>query len=201
MVGMEMVEMVVTIEDVPTRSSWHASQGTLMEIEMLLDGLRRWITPESKRIDRYIHELAPQIRGMIRATQPTIIQSVILMAGTLTDDAVRCGTLTRSIEKRKEVVESSKQGGSWSDNRRAKVVKGFMAAVPTRNEYLALIQNALSVLLIILKVDLVGCVTTVRNQVTWLEIIDRKLSRWRQLMLLEKGNNQWVCYECGSPDH
>nr|GEW65309.1 reverse transcriptase domain-containing protein [Tanacetum cinerariifolium] len=151
MVGMEMVEMVVTIEDVPTRSSWHASQGTLMEIEMLLDGLRRWITPESKRIDRYIHELAPQIRGMIRATQPTIIQSVILMAGTLTDDAVRCGTLTRSIEKRKEVVESSKQGGSWSDNRRAKVVKGFMAAVPTRNEYLALIQNALSVLLIILK--------------------------------------------------
>ncbi|GJS45971.1 putative reverse transcriptase domain-containing protein [Tanacetum coccineum] len=29
------------------------------------------------------------------------------------DEAVRCGTLTRSSEKRKEVEETSKQGGSW----------------------------------------------------------------------------------------
>ncbi|GJX22542.1 hypothetical protein Tco_0226987 [Tanacetum coccineum] len=72
---------------------------------------------------------------MIRATQPTTIQSAILMAGTLTNEAVRCGTLTRSSEKRKEVVESSKQGGLWSDNKRANVGKGFVAAVPTRNEY------------------------------------------------------------------
>ncbi|GJX57101.1 reverse transcriptase domain-containing protein [Tanacetum coccineum] len=72
---------------------------------------------------RYIHGLAPQIRGMIRATQPTTIQSAILKAGTLTDEAVRCGTLTRSSEKRKEVVESSKQGGLWFDNKRVKVGK------------------------------------------------------------------------------
>ncbi|GKE64935.1 putative reverse transcriptase domain-containing protein, partial [Tanacetum coccineum] len=43
--------------------------------------------------------------------------------------------LSKSSEKRKEFVESSKQGGSWTNNKRVKVGKGFVAAVPTRNEY------------------------------------------------------------------
>ncbi|GKB45984.1 reverse transcriptase domain-containing protein [Tanacetum coccineum] len=47
------------------------------------------VTPESKHIDRYIHGLVLQIHGMIQATQPAIIQSVILKAGTLTDKAIR----------------------------------------------------------------------------------------------------------------
>ncbi|GJS24399.1 putative reverse transcriptase domain-containing protein [Tanacetum coccineum] len=38
-------------------------------------------------------------------------------------------------EKRKEVAKSSKQGGSWTDNKRAKLGKHFVEAVPTRNEY------------------------------------------------------------------
>ncbi|GJV66644.1 hypothetical protein Tco_1482153, partial [Tanacetum coccineum] len=71
---------------------------------------------------------------MLQATQPTMIQSVILKAGILTNEAVYCGTLTRSSEKRKEVEESSKQGGSWKDNKKAKVGKGFEATTPTRNE-------------------------------------------------------------------
>ncbi|GKD38097.1 reverse transcriptase domain-containing protein, partial [Tanacetum coccineum] len=49
------------------------------------------VTPESKRIGRYINRLPLQIRGMLRATQPTTIQSAILKAGILTDKAVRCG--------------------------------------------------------------------------------------------------------------
>ncbi|GJS38114.1 putative reverse transcriptase domain-containing protein [Tanacetum coccineum] len=52
------------------------------------------VTPESSRIKRYIAGLAPEIRGMLRATQPTIIQSAILRAGILTDEVVSCGTLT-----------------------------------------------------------------------------------------------------------
>ncbi|GJT48391.1 hypothetical protein Tco_0974548 [Tanacetum coccineum] len=39
-----------------------------------------------------------------------MIQSAIVMDGILTDEAVHCGTLTRSSEKRKEVEETSKQG-------------------------------------------------------------------------------------------
>ncbi|GJV97348.1 putative reverse transcriptase domain-containing protein [Tanacetum coccineum] len=61
-----------------------------------------FVTPESKRIERYINRLPPQICGMLRATQPTMIQSAILKAGILTDEAIHCGTLTKSSEKRKE---------------------------------------------------------------------------------------------------
>ncbi|GJZ75476.1 putative reverse transcriptase domain-containing protein [Tanacetum coccineum] len=49
------------------------------------------VTPESSRIKRYIARLAPEIRGMLRATQPTTIQNAILRAGILTDEAISCG--------------------------------------------------------------------------------------------------------------
>ncbi|GJU32568.1 putative nucleotidyltransferase, ribonuclease H [Tanacetum coccineum] len=68
------------------------------------------VTPESSHIKRYIHGLAPQICDMLQETQPTTIQSAILMDGILTDEAVRCGTLTKGNDKRKEIEESSKQG-------------------------------------------------------------------------------------------
>ncbi|GJY44089.1 putative reverse transcriptase domain-containing protein [Tanacetum coccineum] len=91
------------------------------------------VTPESSRIKRYIAGLAPEIRGMLRATQPTI-QNAILRAGILTDEAVSCGTLTKGSDKRKGVEESSKTGGSWKDNKKAKMGTGFVATAPTRNE-------------------------------------------------------------------
>ncbi|GJX98790.1 putative reverse transcriptase domain-containing protein [Tanacetum coccineum] len=57
----------------------------------------RLVTSESSRIKRYIAGLAPKIRGMLRVTQPTTIQSVILRARILTDEAVNCGTLTKRL--------------------------------------------------------------------------------------------------------
>ncbi|GJX20578.1 reverse transcriptase domain-containing protein [Tanacetum coccineum] len=60
------------------------------------------VTPESSRIKRYIDGLALEIRGMLRATQPTTIHSAILRARILIDEAVSCGTLTKGNEKRKE---------------------------------------------------------------------------------------------------
>nr|GEV22809.1 retrotransposon protein, putative, Ty3-gypsy subclass [Tanacetum cinerariifolium] len=53
------------------------------------------VTPESPHIKRYIAGLAPEIRGMLRATQPTTIQSEILRVGIVTDEAVSCGTLIK----------------------------------------------------------------------------------------------------------
>ncbi|GKC01138.1 putative reverse transcriptase domain-containing protein [Tanacetum coccineum] len=93
------------------------------------------VTPESSRIKRYIAGLAPEIRGMLRATQPTTIQSAILRAGILTDEAVSSGTLTKGNEKRKGVEESSKQGGGRNDDKRAKVSKGFVVATSDWNNY------------------------------------------------------------------
>ncbi|GJR45698.1 reverse transcriptase domain-containing protein [Tanacetum coccineum] len=82
------------------------------------------VTPESSRIKRYIAGLAPEIRGMLRATQPTTIQTAILRAGILTDEAVSCGTLTKGSDKRKGVDEPSKTGGFWKDNKKAKTGTG-----------------------------------------------------------------------------
>ncbi|GJZ30732.1 putative reverse transcriptase domain-containing protein [Tanacetum coccineum] len=93
------------------------------------------VTPESSRIKRYITGLTPKIRGMLRATQPTTIQSVILRAGILTDEAVSCGTLIKGNEKRKGMEESSKHGSGRNDDKRAKVSKGFVAATTHKNEY------------------------------------------------------------------
>ncbi|GJU82898.1 reverse transcriptase domain-containing protein, partial [Tanacetum coccineum] len=73
------------------------------------------VTPESSRIKRYIAGLALEIRGMLRATQPTTIQTAILMARILTDEAVSCDTLTK-------------------DNKKAKTGTGFVATTPARNE-------------------------------------------------------------------
>nr|GEZ53826.1 RNA-directed DNA polymerase, eukaryota [Tanacetum cinerariifolium] len=41
------------------------------------------VTPEKKRIERYIYGLAPQIHGMVAATEPTTIQSAVLKARML----------------------------------------------------------------------------------------------------------------------
>ncbi|GJX34556.1 putative reverse transcriptase domain-containing protein [Tanacetum coccineum] len=101
-------------------------------------------------------------------------QSAILKAGILTDKAVRCGTLTRSSEKRKKVEETSKQGGSWKDNKKAKLGKRFVATAPPRNEqkpgHFARDCRA--------PVKQVAPVSTVRME-----------------------NNQRICYECGSSEH
>ncbi|GJS27672.1 putative reverse transcriptase domain-containing protein [Tanacetum coccineum] len=90
----------------------------------------------------------------------------------LTDEAVRCGTLTRSSEKRKEVEETSKQGGSWKDNKKAKVGKGFVATAPPRNKPGHFARD---------------CRASV-NQVAPVSVV-------------MMGNNQRVCYECGSSEH
>ncbi|GKD20355.1 reverse transcriptase domain-containing protein [Tanacetum coccineum] len=47
------------------------------------------VTPESKIIKRYIYGLAPQIRAMVAATEPTTIQSDVQNARMLTNEAIR----------------------------------------------------------------------------------------------------------------
>ncbi|GJX47950.1 putative reverse transcriptase domain-containing protein [Tanacetum coccineum] len=93
------------------------------------------VTPKSKRIDRYIHGLVSKIRGMVRATEPSTIQSAILRAGALTDDAVRDKWLSKRRDKRKGMSESSKQVDTRADNKKAKWGKGFVANNPGRNGY------------------------------------------------------------------
>ncbi|GJX56326.1 putative reverse transcriptase domain-containing protein [Tanacetum coccineum] len=92
------------------------------------------VTPEAKRVTRYINGLPSQIRGMLRATQPATIQAAILTAGILTDEAVRSGTLAKAGEKRKERDEASKSESVGKDKKKAKGGRGFVAAGPPRRE-------------------------------------------------------------------
>ncbi|GJT35765.1 reverse transcriptase domain-containing protein [Tanacetum coccineum] len=58
------------------------------------------VTPEGKRIERYAYGLAPQIRGMVAAKEPKTIQKAVQIAGTLTDEALRNGSIKKNLEKR-----------------------------------------------------------------------------------------------------
>ncbi|GKB86537.1 putative reverse transcriptase domain-containing protein [Tanacetum coccineum] len=60
------------------------------------------------RIKRYVVGLAPEIRGMLKATQPTTIQNTILRAGILTDEAISYGTLTKAPPRNESVGPYSK---------------------------------------------------------------------------------------------
>ncbi|GJT65975.1 putative reverse transcriptase domain-containing protein [Tanacetum coccineum] len=92
------------------------------------------VTPEAKHVTKYINGLPSQIHGMLRATQPTTIQAVILTAGILTDEAVRSGTLAKAGEKRKKRDEASKSKSVGKDKKKAKGGRGFVATVPPRRE-------------------------------------------------------------------
>ncbi|GKF54413.1 reverse transcriptase domain-containing protein, partial [Tanacetum coccineum] len=108
-----------------------AYTGRFHELAKLVPHL---VTSKSSCIKRYIYGLAPQIHGMLRETQPITIQSAILTAGILTDEAVHYGTLTKGSDKRKEMEESSKQGSMWKDNKKSKTGLGFVVIVPPMND-------------------------------------------------------------------
>ncbi|GKA57604.1 putative reverse transcriptase domain-containing protein, partial [Tanacetum coccineum] len=75
----------------------------------------------NKALTWYIAGLTPEIRGMLKANQPTTIENAILRAGILIDEAISCGTLSKSNEKRKAVEEDAKSEGLWRDKKKAKV--------------------------------------------------------------------------------
>ncbi|GKF69395.1 reverse transcriptase domain-containing protein [Tanacetum coccineum] len=138
---------------------------------------------------------------MLRATQPTTIQNAILRAGILTDEAVSCGTLTKGSDKRKGVEESSKTGGSWKDNKKAKTGTGFVATTPTRNEFVGSNPKCR-------KYNTHHPANRPYNVCFNCQKLGHFIKNCRfpirQVALLNAvrmGNNPRVCYECGSPDH
>ncbi|GJZ75197.1 putative reverse transcriptase domain-containing protein [Tanacetum coccineum] len=63
------------------------------------------VTPENKRIERHAFGLVLHIRGMVVAIKPTTIQKVVQIAGTLTDEAIRNGSIKKNPE-REEIEEN-----------------------------------------------------------------------------------------------
>ncbi|GJR49547.1 putative reverse transcriptase domain-containing protein [Tanacetum coccineum] len=86
------------------------------------------VTPESRMIERYVYGLAPQIRGMVAATEPKTIQKAVQISGALTDEAVRNGSI-KKVEKRGNVGEPSKDRSGRDDNKRTRTVNAFATTV------------------------------------------------------------------------
>ncbi|GKB55156.1 putative reverse transcriptase domain-containing protein [Tanacetum coccineum] len=82
------------------------------------------VTPESRKIKRYVYGLAPQIREMVAATEPKTMQKVMHISGTLTDEAVRNGSI-KKVKKRGNMGEPRKDKNGRDDNKRTKTGNAF----------------------------------------------------------------------------
>nr|GFA99384.1 reverse transcriptase domain-containing protein [Tanacetum cinerariifolium] len=91
------------------------------ELAMLVPHL---VTPESRKIERYVYGLALHIRGMVAATEPNTMQKAVQIFGVLTDEAVRNGSI-KKFEKRGNVGELSKDKNGRNDNKRTRTGNVF----------------------------------------------------------------------------
>ncbi|GKA92109.1 putative reverse transcriptase domain-containing protein [Tanacetum coccineum] len=82
------------------------------------------VTPESRKIERYVYGLAPQIRRMVAATKPKTMQKVVQISSALTDEAVRNGSI-KKVEKRVNMGEPSKDKNGMDDNKRTRIGNDF----------------------------------------------------------------------------
>ncbi|GJV65148.1 putative reverse transcriptase domain-containing protein [Tanacetum coccineum] len=159
------------------------------------------VTPESARIKRYVAGLAPEIRGMLKAIQPTTIQDAILRAGILTDEAISCGTLSKSNEKRKAVEETSKSGGSWRDNKKAKVGTGFVVTAPPKNESVGPYSKCAKCYTYYLENGPCKVCYNCQRPGHFVRDCRAPFKQVASVNAVKMGYNRRVCYKCGSFDH
>ncbi|GKB26131.1 hypothetical protein Tco_0865532 [Tanacetum coccineum] len=82
------------------------------------------VTPESRKIERYVYGLAPQICEMVAATEPKTMQKVVRISDALTNEAIRNGSI-KKVEKRGHVEEPSKDENGKDDNKRTKTGNAY----------------------------------------------------------------------------
>nr|GEV10856.1 reverse transcriptase domain-containing protein [Tanacetum cinerariifolium] len=83
------------------------------------------LTPEGKRIERYVYGLTPQIRGMVAATKLKTIQKAMQIDGTLTDEALRNESINKNPKKRENGWEPSKDRNLRDDNKMTRTGNAF----------------------------------------------------------------------------
>nr|GEX81395.1 putative reverse transcriptase domain-containing protein [Tanacetum cinerariifolium] len=86
-------------------------------------------------IDRF-HELARLVPHLVTTKKPKTIQKAVQIAGTLTDEALRNGTIKKNPKKRGNRGEPSKDMNGRDDKKRTRMVNTFaMTANPVRGGY------------------------------------------------------------------
>nr|GEZ39675.1 reverse transcriptase domain-containing protein [Tanacetum cinerariifolium] len=93
------------------------------------------VTLKNRRIERYVYGLALEIRGMVAAIEPSTIQKVMQIAGTLTDEALRNGSIKKNPEKRGNEGEPNKDRNERDDNKRTRIGNAFATTTnPVKRE-------------------------------------------------------------------
>ncbi|GKD07953.1 putative reverse transcriptase domain-containing protein, partial [Tanacetum coccineum] len=82
------------------------------------------VTPESRKIERYVYGLALQICRMVEATKPKTMQKPVQILGALTDEAVRNRSI-KKVEKRVNMGEPNKDKNGRDDNKRTRTENAF----------------------------------------------------------------------------
>ncbi|GKC23076.1 putative reverse transcriptase domain-containing protein, partial [Tanacetum coccineum] len=84
---------------------------------------------------RIVVRIGDQIREIVAATEPTTIQKAVHITGTLTDEAIRNGSLKNNPEKRRNSREPSKDRNERDDNKRTRTGNTFATTTnPVRRE-------------------------------------------------------------------
>nr|GEW12637.1 putative reverse transcriptase domain-containing protein [Tanacetum cinerariifolium] len=135
------------------------------------------VTLDSRKIERYVYGLAPQIRRMVAATEPKTIHKVVQISGALTDEAVRNESI-KKVEKRGNVGEPSKDKNGKDDNKRTRTGNDFATtANPVRRKNTGAWPKC----------------TTSNSYHAPEDLVT--------LALIVTARVIWACYECGSTDH
>ncbi|GJX95015.1 putative reverse transcriptase domain-containing protein [Tanacetum coccineum] len=101
------------------------------------------VTPEGKRIERYVYGLAPQIQGMVVATDPKTIQKAVQIVDTLTDESLRNRSIKKRHEKRGNRGEPSKDRNVRDDNKRTRTGNAYTTTTnPVRRENTGTVPRA-----------------------------------------------------------
>ncbi|GJS26253.1 putative reverse transcriptase domain-containing protein, partial [Tanacetum coccineum] len=146
------------------------------------------------------HELAKLVPHLV-TPESSRIKRMNTMTGILTDEAISCGTLTKGSDKRKGVEESSKTGGSWKDNKKAKTGTGFVATAPPRNEIASSSSKCGKCYTFHPENRPCNVCFNCQKPGHFARDCRAPVRQVAPVNAVRMSNNSRVCYECGSPDH
>nr|GEV10679.1 retrotransposon protein, putative, Ty3-gypsy subclass [Tanacetum cinerariifolium] len=107
------------------------------EVNGGVGGVPDFFTIIAQQLQNLLLTIVAQIRGMVAATEPKIIQKAVQLASTLTDEALRNGSIKKNHEKRGNGGESSKNRNGRDDNKRTRTKNAFATtANPARGGYM-----------------------------------------------------------------